>query len=151
MTAELMAFNMAGFLSKAFDKFKSWIAWSWTYLWALWFALVVFVIYILRGPLKLSENITHGKLRRCTIVTSQVVPRKLSTLFSAIVTFQNRSGYLYEVFSAVAAKSEDSVFERTRFKYRISALIDASLLFPCAQHVNNDAEFWNEHKDACTA
>ncbi|XP_041348529.1 suppressor of tumorigenicity 7 protein homolog isoform X2 [Gigantopelta aegis] len=37
-----------------FEKFKSWIAWSWTYLWAVWFILVVFVIYILRGPLKLT-------------------------------------------------------------------------------------------------
>ncbi|XP_050414898.1 suppressor of tumorigenicity 7 protein homolog [Patella vulgata] len=46
---------MAGFLSRFFDKLKSWIAWSWTYLWAVWFILVMFVIYILRGPLKLTS------------------------------------------------------------------------------------------------
>ncbi|ESP01126.1 hypothetical protein LOTGIDRAFT_139866 [Lottia gigantea] len=46
---------MAGFLSRFFEKLKSWIAWSWTYLWAVWFILVMFVIYILRGPLKLSK------------------------------------------------------------------------------------------------
>jgi len=34
--------------------------WSWTYLWAFWFLLVLFVIYYLRGPLKISENIGMG-------------------------------------------------------------------------------------------
>lgn len=52
---------MAGFLSRFCGQIKGWIQWSWTYLWAVWFMLVVFVIYILRGPLKLSENMSHGK------------------------------------------------------------------------------------------
>jgi hypothetical protein len=52
---------MAGFLSRIFEKVKSWIHWSWTYLWAAWFILVVFVVYILRGPLKLTENLSYGK------------------------------------------------------------------------------------------
>ena len=51
---------MAGFLSRTFDKMKSWIAWSWAYLWAVWIILVIFVVYILRGPLKLSENVSYG-------------------------------------------------------------------------------------------
>lgn len=51
---------MAGFLSRIFEKVKSWIHWSWTYLWAVWFILVVFVVYILRGPLKLTENLSYG-------------------------------------------------------------------------------------------
>lgn len=29
---------------------------------AVWVVLVVFVVYILRGPLKLSENFSYGKL-----------------------------------------------------------------------------------------
>ena len=52
---------MAGIFSRFFDKIKAWIAWSWTYLWALWFILVVFVVYILRGPLKIGENVSNGK------------------------------------------------------------------------------------------
>lgn len=59
---QLHAFEkMAGFMSRGFDKVKTWIAWSWTYLWAVWFALVIFVVYVLRGPLKLSENFSYGK------------------------------------------------------------------------------------------
>ncbi|KAJ8301862.1 hypothetical protein KUTeg_020849 [Tegillarca granosa] len=53
---------MAGFLSRFVDKVKSWIHWSWTYLWAFWFILVVFVIYILRGPLKLAENVSYATM-----------------------------------------------------------------------------------------
>lgn len=54
-------FNMAGFLSRICEKVKYGIQWSWTYLWTVWFVLVIFVVYILRGPLKLSENISYGK------------------------------------------------------------------------------------------
>jgi len=54
---------MADFLRKMFDKIKIWIAWLWTYLWALWFLLVVFVVYILRGPLRIGENFTSGLLQ----------------------------------------------------------------------------------------
>ena len=54
--------SMAGFLSRICGKIKGWIQWSWSYLWAVWFLLVVFVVYILRGPLKLSENISYGML-----------------------------------------------------------------------------------------
>ncbi|KAF4533098.1 hypothetical protein B566_EDAN003818 [Ephemera danica] len=40
-----------------FKKVKCCIVWSWTYLWAFWFILVIFVLYYLRGPLKITENI----------------------------------------------------------------------------------------------
>lgn len=53
---------MAGFLSRFCGKIKGWIQWSWSYLWAVWFLLVVFVVYILRGPLKLSENISYATM-----------------------------------------------------------------------------------------
>lgn len=36
---------------------KSTISWSWNYLWGIWFALVVFLVYLLRAPLKLGENL----------------------------------------------------------------------------------------------
>lgn len=48
---------MAGLLRKIFDKFKSWIAWLWVYLIVLWFALVCFVAYMLKGPLRIGENL----------------------------------------------------------------------------------------------
>jgi len=64
---ESVSISMASFLSRCLDKVKSWIHWSWTYLWAVWFMLVIFVVYILRGPLKLSENLSYGKSRGCTM------------------------------------------------------------------------------------
>ena len=51
-----------GFLADLFERFKSWITWTWTYLWLLWFILVVFLFYILKGPLKLTENVSTGIL-----------------------------------------------------------------------------------------
>ncbi len=54
---------MAGLLTRFFDAIKAWIAWSWRYLWAAWFCLVVFVVYMLRGPLKLGENFNYGECR----------------------------------------------------------------------------------------
>ncbi|KAL5015299.1 hypothetical protein ScPMuIL_009569 [Solemya velum] len=53
---------MAGFLSRICEKVKYGIQWSWTYLWTVWFVLVIFVVYILRGPLKLSENISYATM-----------------------------------------------------------------------------------------
>lgn len=43
-------------------RLKSWITWSWTYLWALWFLLVIALVYILRGPLKITENLEGASL-----------------------------------------------------------------------------------------
>lgn len=41
---------------------KRWISWFWTYLWLLWLALVVFLIYVLRGPLKINENFNMASM-----------------------------------------------------------------------------------------
>ena len=71
----------------ALSKLKDFIVWSWTYLWAFWFLLVsfllvfvrfrrhlkalspppphrqvVFVLYYLRGPLKIGENVAMAAL-----------------------------------------------------------------------------------------
>ncbi|XP_041084099.1 suppressor of tumorigenicity 7 protein homolog isoform X1 [Polyodon spathula] len=40
------------------EKLKAWLSWSWTYLWLLWFIMLLFLIYILRTPLKLQESLT---------------------------------------------------------------------------------------------
>ncbi|KAF7246546.1 hypothetical protein EYD10_07292 [Varanus komodoensis] len=52
-----MAEAGAGFL----EQLKSCIVWSWTYLWTLWFFIMLFLVYILRVPLKISDNLTTGK------------------------------------------------------------------------------------------
>jgi hypothetical protein len=45
-------------ISEFVSKIKSWITWTWAYLWLLWFILVLFLFYILKGPLKLTENVS---------------------------------------------------------------------------------------------
>ncbi|XP_013911002.1 PREDICTED: uncharacterized protein LOC106540429 [Thamnophis sirtalis] len=52
-----MAETGGGFL----EQLKSCILWSWTYLWTLWFLAMLFLVYILRVPLKISDNLTSGK------------------------------------------------------------------------------------------
>ncbi|GCB84731.1 hypothetical protein scyTo_0025420, partial [Scyliorhinus torazame] len=44
----------AGFV----ERLKRCVSWSWTYLWALWFVLVLGLLYILRAPLKLHQNLS---------------------------------------------------------------------------------------------
>lgn len=51
-----------GFLSDLFERLKGWITWTWTYLWLLWFILVVFLFYVLKGPLKLTENVSTATM-----------------------------------------------------------------------------------------
>lgn len=55
---------MARCFSYLFSIAKRWLTWSWTYLWILWLMLVAFLIYILRGPLKINENLNMGMCRR---------------------------------------------------------------------------------------
>ena len=45
---------------KEIKKVKKWIGWSWTYLWGVWFLTMIFLLYILRNPLKLRENMCSG-------------------------------------------------------------------------------------------
>uniref|UniRef100_A0A8C7DLW3 Suppression of tumorigenicity 7 like n=1 Tax=Oncorhynchus kisutch TaxID=8019 RepID=A0A8C7DLW3_ONCKI len=44
------------------EKLKSWLSWSWTYICAVWFAMVLTMIYVLRSPLKLQDTLTSGEL-----------------------------------------------------------------------------------------
>uniref|UniRef100_A0A2I3GF39 Suppression of tumorigenicity 7 n=1 Tax=Nomascus leucogenys TaxID=61853 RepID=A0A2I3GF39_NOMLE len=40
------------------EQLKSCIVWSWTYLWTVWFFIVLFLVYILRVPLKINDNLS---------------------------------------------------------------------------------------------
>ena len=53
---------MPGVISRAFGTIKSWITWSWTYLWAFWFILLLFVLFMLRGPLKIGESASYASM-----------------------------------------------------------------------------------------
>ncbi|XP_041072379.1 suppressor of tumorigenicity 7 protein isoform X12 [Cetorhinus maximus] len=49
---------MAEVSSSLLEQLKSCIVWSWTYLWTLWFFLMLFLVYILRVPLKINDNLS---------------------------------------------------------------------------------------------
>ncbi|XP_029470826.1 suppressor of tumorigenicity 7 protein isoform X8 [Rhinatrema bivittatum] len=49
-----MAEAGTGFL----EQLKSCIVWSWTYLWTVWFFIMLFLVYILRVPLKINDNLS---------------------------------------------------------------------------------------------
>ncbi|XP_060230050.1 suppressor of tumorigenicity 7 protein isoform X6 [Meriones unguiculatus] len=49
-----MAEAAAGFL----EQLKSCVVWSWTYLWTVWFFLVLFLVYVLRVPLRIHDNLS---------------------------------------------------------------------------------------------
>ncbi|CAF0940433.1 unnamed protein product [Brachionus calyciflorus] len=51
-----------GFISGLFNRIKNCFTWAWTYLWILWFILVVILFYILKGPLKLTENVSTATM-----------------------------------------------------------------------------------------
>lgn len=44
------------------EKLKSWLSCSWTYVCAVWFAMVLTMIYVLRSPLKLQESVAAGNV-----------------------------------------------------------------------------------------
>ncbi|MBN3306994.1 suppressor of tumorigenicity 7 protein-like [Amia ocellicauda] len=44
------------------EKLKSWLSWSWTYLWVLWFVMLLFLVYVLRSPLKVQENLATASV-----------------------------------------------------------------------------------------
>ncbi|XP_060695324.1 suppressor of tumorigenicity 7 protein homolog isoform X1 [Hemiscyllium ocellatum] len=49
---------MAEMGSSLLEQLKSCVVWSWTYLWTLWFFLMLFLVYILRVPLKINDNLS---------------------------------------------------------------------------------------------
>lgn len=77
-------------LLAALSKAKDFVVWSWTYLWALWFLLVVFVLYYLRGPLKISENVTMATMFLSTLTPKfYVALTGTSSLISGLILILN--------------------------------------------------------------
>lgn len=85
---------MAGFLSRSFDKLKSWIyGLGYTGLWLFWLFLVLTVIYFLRVPLKLSENVSYGKylLYPITLLLTPLSVKSLSNSQSTLTNHKCQS------------------------------------------------------------
>ncbi|CAJ0931409.1 unnamed protein product, partial [Mesorhabditis belari] len=43
-----------------FQRIRSVLTYSWTYLWLFWFILIVLLVYVLRGPLKITESFENA-------------------------------------------------------------------------------------------
>lgn len=70
----------------ALSKLKDFVVWSWTYLWAFWFLLVVFVLYYLRGPLKIGENVGMATMFLSTLTPKfYVALTGTSSLISGLI------------------------------------------------------------------
>uniref|UniRef100_A0A8C0ZLH1 Suppressor of tumorigenicity 7 protein n=1 Tax=Castor canadensis TaxID=51338 RepID=A0A8C0ZLH1_CASCN len=67
-----MAEAATGFL----ELLKSCIVWSWTYLWTVWFFIVLFLVYILRVPLKINDNLSTVRPRQGPPTTTTRYPQE---------------------------------------------------------------------------
>ena len=56
-----------GIFANLIEKLKAFISISWTYLCVLWFILVLILVYILKGPLKINENLSTGSYNSLNI------------------------------------------------------------------------------------
>lgn len=84
-----MAEAGTGFL----EQLKSCIVWSWTYLWTVWFFVVLFLVYILRVPLKINDNLSAGKAAAAgPAALAPPPPRKVSVTRPAPQQAGARSG-----------------------------------------------------------
>ncbi|KAM6145316.1 suppressor of tumorigenicity 7 protein isoform 2-T2 [Phoenicopterus ruber ruber] len=80
-----MAEAGTGFL----EQLKSCIVWSWTYLWTLWFFIMLFLVYILRVPLKINDNLTTAFLSPHRCDTSWTVRARGDFLARQVSMFLN--------------------------------------------------------------
>lgn len=90
--------QMAGNVCRFFTKVKELIIWSWSYLWALWFLLVISVVYYLRGPLKITDNIGMGECRGAGLEDANLCSHACNTLVynhHSLVLFAHESGTLH--------------------------------------------------------
>lgn len=78
-------------VQRSISKIKQWIGWSWTYLWGFWFLLVIFLLYVLRTPLRLKENLNLGKLLIFTWL-SRKIDQKISQFFLKKANFPANTG-----------------------------------------------------------
>ena len=92
-------------LMSVLNKLKDFVVWSWTYLWAFWFLLVsaafscqklsrrtsllfqvTFVLYYLRGPLRIAENVTMATMFLSTLTPKfYVALTGTSSLISGLI------------------------------------------------------------------
>uniref|UniRef100_A0A8D2DDH3 Suppressor of tumorigenicity 7 protein n=1 Tax=Sciurus vulgaris TaxID=55149 RepID=A0A8D2DDH3_SCIVU len=76
-----MAEAAAGFL----EQLKSCIVWSWTYLWTVWFFVVLFLVYILRVPLKINDNLSTVSMFLNTLTPKFYVALGTSSLIAGLI------------------------------------------------------------------
>uniref|UniRef100_A0A8C0AVD7 Protein ST7 homolog n=1 Tax=Buteo japonicus TaxID=224669 RepID=A0A8C0AVD7_9AVES len=82
-----MAEAGTGFL----EQLKSCIVWSWTYLWTLWFFIMLFLVYILRVPLKINDNLTTVSMFLNTLTPKfYVALTGTSSLISGLILVSSR-------------------------------------------------------------
>ncbi|NWY63149.1 ST7 protein, partial [Chionis minor] len=82
-----MAEAGTGFL----EQLKSCIVWSWTYLWTLWFFIMLFLVYILRVPLKINDNLTTVSMFLNTLTPKfYVALTGTSSLISGLILVSTR-------------------------------------------------------------
>jgi len=48
-------------------KVQSWISWSWRYLCGIWFLLIMLLVWVLRGPLRLKDNLNLASAAMATL------------------------------------------------------------------------------------
>ncbi|GAB1290577.1 Suppressor of tumorigenicity 7 protein [Apodemus speciosus] len=102
-----MAEAGAGFL----EQLKSCIVWSWTYLWTVWFFLVLFLVYILRVPLRINDNLSTVSMFLNTLTPKfYVALTGTSSLISGLILifewwyFRNVSGAEYNRYTWVTGR-----------------------------------------------
>merc|ERR1712159_90731 len=67
--------------STFFSKVQSWISWSWRYLCGIWFLLIMLLVWVLRGPLKLKDNLNLASATMATLTPKFYIALTVSSSF----------------------------------------------------------------------
>lgn len=89
----LLIFNFQMF----FNRVKSVLLYSWTYLWLFWFLLIIVLIYVLRGPLKITESFENGKYWNITTASC------FNLMFLASSYFNNLTPKFYVALTGTSS------------------------------------------------
>jgi len=92
-----------GLLIDLLERLKGWITWTWTYLWLLWFILVVFLFYILKGPLKLTENVSTGNKCNSITQTNQSIYYNIFFFLKATMFFNTLTPKFYVALTGTSS------------------------------------------------